>query len=347
LRQVPADHVLAHAPRNSAASALHTPRVGAGEVGAGDQRLDLRVSRRSAAAAALRHFPLGRPGSQPGPRHGDLHRPEGAGQRRVPMPVPMPRPSAALVAPAPQRRVELLLDQLSMKAADPLRSPASIGRTRPPRRTAPLGRPLVLSSSMAWSPPALERRSWLVEQAGDYAAPSSTTSATAPPNGADPLWRTLTLARAVALEGVAAKVTAPEPSAPPLERGAGGEVQLRENGDDPWPKREVARATRASPDLLDAEASQERLALAREAGALTLALDAAEGMGAASPAERMIAHQMAVAHAMAMRLAAKSEAFAARRFLTYQPRRRTRRRRRSGNTWRASRRRAWRPPRRG
>jgi hypothetical protein len=23
---------------------------------------------------------------------------------------------------------------------------------------------------MAWSPPALERRSWLVEQAGDYAA---------------------------------------------------------------------------------------------------------------------------------------------------------------------------------
>ena len=24
---------------------------------------------------------------------------------------------------------------------------------------------------MAWSPPALERRLWLVEQAGDYAAP--------------------------------------------------------------------------------------------------------------------------------------------------------------------------------
>jgi hypothetical protein len=26
---------------------------------------------------------------------------------------------------------------------------------------------------MAWSPPALERRSWLVEQAGDYATPIS------------------------------------------------------------------------------------------------------------------------------------------------------------------------------
>ena len=140
------------------------------------------------------------------------------------------------------------------------------------------------------------------------------------PNGADPLWRTLTLARAVALEGVAAKVTAPEPGAPPLERGAGGEVQLRENSDDPWPRRDVARATRAAPDLLDAEASQERLSLAREAGALTLALDAAEAMGAASPAERMIAHQMATAHAMAMRLAAKADAFAARKFLTYQPR---------------------------
>jgi hypothetical protein len=62
------------------------------------------------------------------------------------------------------------------------------------------------------------------------------------------------------------------------------------------------------------------LSLAREAGALTLALDAAEGMRAASPAEQMIAHKMAAAHAVAMRLAAKSEAFAARKFLTYQPR---------------------------
>ena len=94
---------------------------------------------------------------------------------------------------------------------------------------------------------------------------------------------------------------------------------MRENSDDPWPRREAARATRATPDLLSAEASQERLGLAREAGALTLALDTAESMGAASPAERMIAHQMATAHALAMRLAAKADAFAARKFLTYQP----------------------------
>ena len=145
-------------------------------------------------------------------------------------------------------------------------------------------------------------------------------AAAADAGSADPLWRTVTLARAVALEDVATKVITPGPGGPPLERGVGGEVQLRENSDDPWSRREVARATRAAPDLLDAEASQERLSLAREAGALTLALDAAEGMGAASPAERMIAHQMATAHAMAMRLAAKSDAFAARKFLTYQPR---------------------------
>jgi hypothetical protein len=138
--------------------------------------------------------------------------------------------------------------------------------------------------------------------------------------GGDPMWRSVTLAHAVALEDVAAKVMAPDPGRPPLERGVGGEVQQRENSDDPWTRREVARATRTTPDLLDAEASQERLGLAREAGALTLALDTAEGMGAASPAEQMIAHQMATAHALGMRLAAKADAFAARKFLTYHPR---------------------------
>jgi hypothetical protein len=32
---------------------------------------------------------------------------------------------------------------------------------------------LLLSLSMAWSPPARQRRLWLVEQAGDYATPIS------------------------------------------------------------------------------------------------------------------------------------------------------------------------------
>src|SRR3712207_3724428 len=54
------------------------------------------------------------------------------------------------------------------------RSPASMGSNQAaPANSAGSFDSVVLSSSMAWSPPALERRSWLVEQAGDYAAPIS------------------------------------------------------------------------------------------------------------------------------------------------------------------------------
>src|SRR4051794_13254485 len=49
------------------------------------------------------------------------------------------------------------------------RIPASIGSNQ----TSPVNKivacAVVLSSFMAWSPPARQRRSWLVEQAGDYA----------------------------------------------------------------------------------------------------------------------------------------------------------------------------------
>src|SRR3954465_14994827 len=52
------------------------------------------------------------------------------------------------------------------------RSATSIGSNQasPANRAASAGR-LMLSSSMAWSPPACHRRSWLGERAGDYAAP--------------------------------------------------------------------------------------------------------------------------------------------------------------------------------
>src|SRR3712207_2313888 len=54
------------------------------------------------------------------------------------------------------------------------RTPASIGSNQAgPANSAGSPVAVVLSSSMAWSPPALERRAWLVEQAGDYAAPIS------------------------------------------------------------------------------------------------------------------------------------------------------------------------------
>jgi hypothetical protein len=73
------------------------------------------------------------------------------------------------------------------------------------------------------------------------------------------------------------------------------------------------------PDLLNAEASVARLTLARDAGALSLAVDAAERSGATTPAEQMLAHQMGTSHALAMKLAARSEMFLARRFLNYKP----------------------------
>src|SRR4051812_49401342 len=50
------------------------------------------------------------------------------------------------------------------------RRPASIGSNQASPENSPCSAvALLLSLSMAWSPPALERRSWLVEQAGDYA----------------------------------------------------------------------------------------------------------------------------------------------------------------------------------
>src|SRR3954468_736317 len=51
-----------------------------------------------------------------------------------------------------------------------LRRPASIGSNQASPANSPCSAAaLLLSLSMAWSPPALERRSWLVTQAGDYA----------------------------------------------------------------------------------------------------------------------------------------------------------------------------------
>ena len=49
--------------------------------------------------------------------------------------------------------------------------PASIGSNQAsPANSVPSVFVVVLLSSMAWSPPALRRRKWLVEQARDYAA---------------------------------------------------------------------------------------------------------------------------------------------------------------------------------
>ena len=131
----------------------------------------------------------------------------------------------------------------------------------------------------------------------------------------DALWKAQTIAQAVELEAMAAHAL----KAPgPLARGAGHEVALRDDPDAPGRQRELARASRIAPDMLDAEASLDRLGLARDVGVLTLAVEAAQAAGATSPAEQMLAHQMATAHTMAMRLASRADAFLSRRFSGYQ-----------------------------
>src|SRR5262249_45045830 len=62
------------------------------------------------------------------------------------------------------------------------------------------------------------------------------------------------------------------------------------------------RSTLAQPDLVAASASRDRLDLAQQAGALELALDTADTIGAQNSIEQMLAHQLAAAHCAAMKL---------------------------------------------
>lgn len=62
--------------------------------------------------------------------------------------------------------------------------------------------------------------------------------------------------------------------------------------------------TLANPDAVAADASRDRLDLAQRAGSLEMALDTADTIQAADGLERMLAHQMATAHACAMKTAA-------------------------------------------
>src|SRR5215472_11142365 len=82
------------------------------------------------------------------------------------------------------------------------------------------------------------------------------------------------------------------------EIGAGGELIDRENRCDPTVD------TVAHPDCVTAEASRDRLALASQAGSLSLALDAADTIQAQDSLEKMIIHQMAALHHGMMRATA-------------------------------------------
>ncbi len=92
-----------------------------------------------------------------------------------------------------------------------------------------------------------------------------------------------------------------------LRQGQGGETAPPDDPDRPWKMREVAQAVAATPTMLAADASLARLGMARDAGVLPLAVEAAQDAGAATATERMLAHQLAAAHQAAMGLFAATD----------------------------------------
>jgi hypothetical protein len=66
---------------------------------------------------------------------------------------------------------------------------------------------------------------------------------------------------------------------------------------------------RSGPDMVTARASVARINLIAETGDLDLAMDAADTIKARNSLEKMLAHQIAAAHGLAMKFAAKSGHF--------------------------------------
>jgi hypothetical protein len=106
------------------------------------------------------------------------------------------------------------------------------------------------------------------------------------------------LAEADALERDALDVLDPlTHTTAPVQIGRGGELGTGAAMVQPY-----VDTVRAHPDWLAHDASRERMDLASEAGALTMGLDAAETIQASNSLEKMLAHQLAAAHSMAMQL---------------------------------------------
>jgi hypothetical protein len=89
------------------------------------------------------------------------------------------------------------------------------------------------------------------------------------------------------------------------EVGTGGEMVP--TGEKTMDRPDLVDTVRSQPDLINARASVARLELVADTGALDLAVDVADTIKARNSLEKMLAHQIAAAHALAMRFAAKSE----------------------------------------
>jgi hypothetical protein len=110
------------------------------------------------------------------------------------------------------------------------------------------------------------------------------------------------LAEAEELERDASDILAPlTHTTAPVQIGRGGELATAATKMRPF-----LDTVRARPDWLVHEASRDRMHLATGAGALAMGLDAAETIRAGNSAEKMLAHQLAAAHSLGMRMVAQA-----------------------------------------
>lgn len=126
----------------------------------------------------------------------------------------------------------------------------------------------------------------------------------------DPTGARFELSEAAAMDAHADTVLDPLTHSPvPIRQGNGGEAVV-EDRKGPTEQNWIRDTLKERPDMLNAEASGARLELAVAAGSLAMAVDAVESIQAANSLERMLVHQMATAHKVAMQMAAKASDFA-------------------------------------
>src|SRR4051812_39007392 len=130
-------------------------------------------------------------------------------------------------------------------------------------------------------------------------------------DGDDPTGARFELSEAVKMDALADATLNPLNNAGGTpQQGNGGEMVVDESKKDPNKQSWIVDTVTERGDMLTAEASMARLDLAATAGTLTMAVDAAESIQAANSLERMLVHQMATAHKVAMTMAAKASDFA-------------------------------------
>jgi hypothetical protein len=106
---------------------------------------------------------------------------------------------------------------------------------------------------------------------------------------------------AVRLEGQAMAELMVPPSDVVASHGEAVSRDIRDSSQGKW----ALINTLENPDQIGLDASEQRMHRAIENDVLELAVDAAESIQAANSIEKMLAHQMAAAHNMAMKLLPK------------------------------------------